>query len=131
MVKIGADKTILSWNELDTALADMDKVATYKGQSLSPSTEAIRNKINVAVDEWKNLRASEFWTPEGFDALKRRVGHIRDATQYGTPERRVADEAYQAIRRTIIDQAPAYAKVMKGYEQASEQIREIERTLSL
>src|SRR5581483_1442638 len=54
MTKIGADKTILSWNDVDTALADMDKVATFKGQSLSPSTEAMRNKIRTTVDDWKN-----------------------------------------------------------------------------
>jgi hypothetical protein len=30
----------------------------------------------------KTFRLSEFWTPEGFDALKRGVGDIRDATQY-------------------------------------------------
>lgn len=131
MARVGADNTILRWNELDTALADMDKVATFKGQSLSPSTEAIRAQINSTVANWKNLRASEFWTPEGFDALKKKIGDIRDATQPHTPERVVADQAYQAIRKTIIDQVPEYAKVMKGYEEASTQIREIERTLSL
>lgn len=131
MQKIGADKTILSWNDVDTALRDMDKVATYKGQSLSPKTEGIRSEIRNAVDDWKNLQASEFWTPEGFDALKKKVGDIRDATPYGTPERVVADQAYQAIRKTIIDQAPDYAKAMKGYEQASNLIRDIEQTLSL
>lgn len=131
MAGVGADKTILSWNDVDTALADMDRVAVYKGQSLSPSTEAIRNKITSTIDEWKNLQASEFWTPEGFDALKKKVGDLRDATQFGTPERRVADQAYQAIRKTIVDQAPEYAGVMKGYEEASKQLQEIERTLSL
>jgi hypothetical protein len=130
MAKVGADNTILSWNDFDTALADMDKVATFKGQSLSPSTEAIRGKINSTVADWKNLRASEFWTPEGFDALKKKIGDIRDATQPHTPERVVADQAYQAIRKTIIDQVPDYAKVMKGYEEASTQIKEIERTLT-
>jgi hypothetical protein len=131
MQAVGADNTILSWNDVDTALNDMDKVATYKGQSLSPSTEAIRNKLYDTVDDWKNLRATEFWTPEGFDALKKKVGDIRDATGYGTPERTVADQLYNSIRQTIIDQVPDYAKVMKGYEQASAHIREIERTLAV
>lgn len=131
MTRIGADETILSWNDVDTALDDMNKVATYKGQSLSPATETIRNKINSTIDDWKNLQASEFWTPEGFDALKKKVGDLRDATDFGTPDRKVADQAYQAIRSTIINQAPDYAKVMKGYEDASNQLQEIERTLSL
>jgi hypothetical protein len=131
MTKVGADKTILSWNDVDTALADMDKVATFKGQSLSPSTAAIRDSIKEEVEAWKNLQASEFGTAEGFDALKRRVGDIRDSTQYGTPERHVADQAYNAIRSTIVKQVPAYGKIMQGYEEASDIIREMEKTLSL
>ncbi|MES5485946.1 hypothetical protein QMZ05_24600 [Bradyrhizobium sp. INPA03-11B] len=130
MQGIGADKTILSWNDVDTALGDMDRVATFKGQSLSPSTEAMRDKITGVIDDWKNLRASEFHTPEGFDALKKKVGDLRDAAQRGTPERLVADQAYSAIRKTIVDQAPEYSKAMKGYEQASALIKEMETTLS-
>jgi hypothetical protein len=83
------------------------------------------------VEAWKNLQASEYWTAEGFDALKQKLGDIRDATQYGTPERLVADQIYQAARNTIVKQVPEYAKVMKGYEEATKQIKEIERTLSL
>jgi hypothetical protein len=131
MAAIGADKTIMSWNDVDTALVDMDRVATYKGQSLSPSTEAMRDRITGAINNWKNLRASEFWTPEGFDALKRQVGDIRDSSQPHTRERLVADQAYNAIKKTIVDQAPAYARTMSGYENASRMIKEIETTLSL
>ncbi len=131
MANIGADKTILSWNDVDTALRDMDKVATYKGENLAPRTQAIRTEIRDAIDHWKNLQATEFWTPEGFDALKKQIGDIRDATQPHTQERLVADQAYQAVRGTIAKQAPEYAKVMRGYETASNQIRDIEKTLSL
>jgi hypothetical protein len=38
---------------------------------------------------------------------------------------------YNAVKDTIVKQAPEYGKVMKGYEEASAQIREIESTLSL
>ncbi len=131
MAKIGADNTIMSWNDVDTALADMNRVATYKGQSLSPSTEAMRNKITATIDDWKNLKASEYWTPEGFDALKKKIGDLRDASERGTPERLVADQAYNAIKKTIVDQAPAYGRAMKGYQEASDLIKEMEKTLSI
>lgn len=131
MKDVGGDTTVLSFDELDKAANDMDKVATYKGQSLSPSTEAIRSRITDEIEKWKALPAKEFHTAEGFDALKRRIGDIRDATQFGTKERVVADEAYQAIKKTIVNQAPKYAKVMKGYEEASDLIREMEKTLSV
>ena len=64
--------------------------------------------------------------PEGFDGLKRKEGDLRDASQFGTPERLVADQLYQAIRKTIIDQAPDYAQAMSGSETASNLIREME-----
>jgi hypothetical protein len=131
MQQLGLDRTILSWNEVDTVVNEMNKVATFKGQSLSPSTQNIRNTITQAVDDWKQLRAGEYWTPEGFDALKKKVGDIRDATERGTPERRVADMAYHGIRNSIVSQVPEYAKYMKAYEQSSKLISEMERTLSL
>lgn len=130
MTTVGHDKTILSWNDVDRALVDMDNVATFKGQSLSPSTEKVRNTIRDTIDQWKNLHASEFWTPEGFDALKRKIGDIRDSTPFGTPERAVASQAYSAVRNTIVKQVPEYARVMRGYEQASGLVKEIEQVLT-
>ncbi|MGJ4889003.1 hypothetical protein ACQR1Y_12455 [Bradyrhizobium sp. HKCCYLRH3099] len=131
MADLGADKTILSFNELDTALKELDDVATYKGQSLSPSTEKVRNDIKQTVEGWKNLRASEFWTPEGFDALKKKIGDIRDGTEPHTPERRVADMAYNSVKKTIVDQAPEYGKIMNAYSTITDTIKQIEKTLSL
>jgi hypothetical protein len=56
------------------------------------------------------LDPAEFHTPEGIDPLKQKIGDIRDATQYGTPERVAANGIYNAVRQTIVDQAPEYAK---------------------
>lgn len=131
MAALGADKTILDFDKMDAALADIANVQTYKGQVISPSTQEIRKTIAQTIQEWKMLPASEFHTAEGLDALKRKIGDIRDATQHATPERLVADRAYQAVRGTIVEGFPEYAKTMKGYEEASKQIKEIEKTLSL
>lgn len=131
MADIGRDSTVLDFGKIDNAVADIQKVKTYKGQNLSPSTSEIRQKITDVIDEWKTLDPKEFHTAEGLDALKQKIGDIRDAAKYGTPERVVADRAYSAVRQTIVDQAPEYAKVMKGYEEASSLIKDIEKTLSL
>jgi hypothetical protein len=138
MAKVGADSTILDFNKIDQAVTGAQGVKTYSGrsgtgpqQSLSPKTAGIRQEMTDAIDHWKQLDPAEFHTPEGIDALKQQLGDIRDATQYGTPERVAADRIYNAVRQTIVDQVPQYAKVMKGYEEASKQIKEIERTLSL
>lgn len=131
MAKIGADNTVLDFQKIDDAVQKVAAVKTYKGQNLSPKTAAVRQELTDAVDEWKNLPAGDFHTAEGLDALKQKIGEIRDSTQAGTPDRLVADNVYKAIYNTITDQAPEYAKVMKGYEEASGLIREMEKTLSL
>ena len=129
MAKIGADSTVLTFDDIDTAVGNA--VKTFKGKSISPSVEAVQTQIRDVVEEWKGLDAKDFHTAEGLDALKQRIGDIRDNTQFGTPQRLAADKVYNAIKGTIVKQAPDYAKVMKGYEQASAQIKEIERTLSV
>lgn len=131
MADIGKDPTILDFDKVDNALVKIAGVKTYKGQIISPSTQAIRNEIGTAIKDWKALDPAEFHTVEGMDALKQKIGDIRDAAPYGTPDRVVADQAYHAIRNTIVEQAPEYAKTMKGYEEASKQIKDIEKTLSL
>jgi hypothetical protein len=131
MKKVGVDDTVLDFDKINTAISKVDNVKTYKGQSISPKTEGIRDEIRSAVEKWQDLPPEEFHTAEGLDALKQMVGNIRDATQFGSPERVVANEVYQSIRKTITDQVPEYGRIMKGYEEASAQIQEIERTLSL
>ncbi len=128
---VDQDKTVLDFDKVDDALAEASAVGTFKGQSLSPSTQGIRQQIGEAVRDWKALDPADFHTVEGMDALKRKIGDIRDGTEPGTRARLVADQVYNAIKGTIESQAPGYAKVMKGYEEATKQIKEIEKTLSL
>jgi hypothetical protein len=131
MAKVGADDTPLDFGKIDKAVWDSQKVKTYKGQVLSPKTEGIRQEMTDAIGNWRDLDPSEFHTPEGIDALKQKLGDIRDATEVHTPARAAADQIYNAVRQTIVDQVPEYAKVMKGYETASKLLKEIETTLSL
>lgn len=131
MAKVAEDQTALDFGKIDQAIKETQNVKTFKGQDLSPSTKAVRAEIADTVNSWKALDPTDFHTAEGIDALKQKVGDIRDAQKYGTPERVVADKAYNAIRQTIVDQVPEYAKVMSGYESASKLIQDIEKTLSL
>lgn len=128
---IATDPTVLDFKKIDTAVQGAGAIKNYKGQNLSPSAAGINTKMSEAIEEWKNLDPKQFHTVEGLDALKQKLGDIRDATQYGTPERVAADRIYHAVRKTILEQAPEYGKIMKGYEEASSQIKEIEKALSL
>jgi hypothetical protein len=131
MTPIKGDATELKWDAVDGAIKNMEDVATYKGKVIAPKTEAIRSEIKDVINHWKSLDPAEYHTPEGFDALKRQIGELRDLTAPHTPDRLVADQAYNAVKNTIVAQSPEYAKVMKGYEMASDTIKEIEKTLSL
>lgn len=131
MQGIGMDRKVLNFDEIDDAMRQAGGVKTFKGQDISPSTQSIRHQLADVIDEWRAFDPAEFHTAEGLDALKQKVGSIRDATQYGTPERLVADRAYQGIRRTIVAQAPEYAKAMGAYQTASDLIKEMEKTLSI
>lgn len=131
MARINADTTILDFAKIDTAIRRAEQIKTYKGQSISPTTEKIRGAMIDEIEAWRKLDPKEFHTAEGIDALKQKLGDIKDATTPGTPEHRAATEIYRAVRQTIVDQVPRYAKAMRGYEEASDLIRTLERELSL
>ena len=125
------DPAVLSFNKLEQALRNSLDVKSFKGVSIDPSTTAVRGKIQEAVNAWKSLDPAEYHTVEGFDALKQRLADIAESTDYGSPSWKIANDAAQATRQTIIDQAPGYAKAMKDYADASKALDEITRELSL
>lgn len=131
MASVGADSTILDFGEINRAINSAEGIKSYKGQSLSPKTYDIRREMRDVVNQWETFDPAEFHTPEGIDALKQKLGDIRDDTQFGTPARVAADRIYNAVRQTIANQVPAYSRVMEGYSQASDLISNIERELSL
>jgi hypothetical protein len=131
MQDVAAVRTPLDFDQVDQALQKITDIQTFHGQVLSPETQGIRTKIGQTVQKWKELDPALFHTPEGLDALKKIIGDIKDSTDWGTPQRVAANQAYNAIRQTIVKAAPEYAKTMKGYEEASNQIKDLERELSI
>lgn len=131
MKELGKNVTPLNFDEIDKAVARSTQVKTFKGQDLSPVTTKIRQEMNDAIKEWRSLDPAEYHTPVGMDALKQKLGDLMDNTLPGTPERVAASDIYNAVRKTIIKEAPEYAPIMKAYENSSAQIKEIEKALSL
>jgi hypothetical protein len=131
MVDIANDKSIINFSPIDSAVNSLKTMGSYKGQVINKNAAGTVDEITSLVNQWKNLNPAEYHTPEGLDALKKAIGDIRDAAQFGTPGRKAADTAYNAVKGQIEMQAPTYSKVMKDYSQASETLTEIERALSL
>lgn len=131
MADVSKDQTVLNFNPIEKAFSDQRNVGVYKGKVLDESTGGTRDKIDALIKDWRASDPAEFHTPEGFDALKKAIGDVRDSTEFGSPSRKVADGVYNAVKTEITKQAPSYAGVMKDYETASELVKEIERGLSL
>lgn len=132
MARIKADKTVLEFKGIDKSLDDAVESITYKGMIKSPAASDKLKQVYQEIDGWKKLDPAEYHTPEGLDALKQRVGDILESIPYNEQNaRRVVGNVYNSIKKEIAVQAPEYSKAMKGYSEASETIKEIERSLSL
>lgn len=131
MIDIANDKSVINFAPIEKVANSLQTMGTFKGQVINKNAAGTVDEITQTINQWKNLDPTEFHTPEGLDALKKSIGDIRDATQFGTPSRKAADTAYNAVKAQIELQAPTYAKVMKDYSQASQVLTEIEKSLSL
>lgn len=128
---VNSDPAILDLAPIDAAVSKAGSVNNFKGIDLSESTGTVRQKIADKIEQWRGLDPQEYHTTAGFDALKKSIGDIRDSAPYGTPERIIADQAYNAVKDSIVQQAPEYGKTMQDYAKASDQLADIQKTLSL
>jgi hypothetical protein len=113
------------------AVQEANKIDTFNGVSLNPKTLKVQDKITKAVADWSEQDPSQFHTIEGMDSLKKLIGNIKDGTDFGTPQRAVANRSYNAVRGAIEQQAPEYGAAMKNYANASKQLKELTKTFSL
>ena len=135
---LAQDATVLNFDNIDSAVAKASDIGEYRGRSgtgpamsTEPKAVAITAEMTDSVNAWKQLDPAEFHTPEGLDALKRRLGNIRDSTPPRTPERVAADRIYRAVRDEVGQQAPGYFKMMEDYARSSDKLKEVTKTFSL
>jgi hypothetical protein len=131
MVNISKDKSVLSFDGIDKALVDAEKRTKFKGQIKDESAFDEVSKAKEIVADWKSLDPAEYHTPEGMDALKQSVGSLLEKLDVKTNSYNTINEVYGAIKSEIVKQAPVYANVMRDYTQSIDQIKEVERALSL
>lgn len=122
---------LVDFTPIEYALNNAHDMVHFKGLAKSKEAADTLSAISNKVQEWQNLPSSAYRTPQGLDALKQAIGEIRQKTQYGSLERKVADQVYNTIKTQIVKQVPEYADTMKGYANASDQIDDLTRTFSL
>jgi hypothetical protein len=131
MVDIGKDKTQLSFDGIDKALNSARNRTQYKDKVVDQTASDALTQARGLVDEWKMSDPATYHTPEGLDALKQSVGAILDTLEPNKNAFNTVNQVYNSIKTEIVKQSPVYANTMREYTQASDQIREIEKSLSL
>ena len=132
MVNIKNDKSVLDFAGIDKAIKDAEGLAYFKGKVKDKTAANVLNDIKAKVSDWKKSDPAEFHTPEGMDNLKQSLWE--DFGKLGMEEKTAfsaGKQIYDAVKNQISTQAPEYSKVMKNYTEATDQIKEIERALSL
>lgn len=128
------DPSILNLDSVKKAIRKAAGETRKGGFVYKEGTEQVLAKIAEKVKQFENnynLDPGYYGSPIVMDALKQSVGDIMQSLPYGTDQRRVATNIYRSVRDDIARQAPNYGKMMKDYENASNQITEIEKTFSL
>jgi len=131
MASISKDKTVLSFDGIDKAIDNAMNKTTYKGKIVNEKAFDKLASAKAEIDAWKQLDPVDFHTPEGLDKLKQKVGAILEDIPFEQKTALTAvNEVYNGIKNEIKKQAPTYAKTMQAYSEATDLIREIEKTLS-
>jgi len=128
---ITTDKKVLDFAPIDNAVSKAESIGSFHGIPIRENAADALAAISKKIQEFKTGDPAIFRTVEGFDKLKQAISDIQQAQPYGTPARKVADEMYNAVKNEIVKQAPAYAKTMSDYENASALLKDIEGSLSL
>jgi hypothetical protein len=131
MAGVRNDATVLDLKGIEDALQNTQQVGTYGNKVINPEAVATREKLAALLQDWKGSDPNFYHTPAGLDALKQAVGAVMEKTDPHTRARNVVGDVYRATGDAIKAQAPTYADTMAGYADASNRIKEIERTFSL
>jgi hypothetical protein len=138
--KFSQSQKPLNFDEIDKAINKAHEVEQFEGRNISDiggvkkyASDVVKEDIENVVANWKVEAKADprLATIAGFDALKRAIGKIKDAQPFNTPERRVAEQVYGAVRGTIVKMDPEYAEAMSRYEKGSDLLSQLEKTLSM
>ncbi|HEY1490221.1 MAG TPA: hypothetical protein VGF90_04205, partial [Verrucomicrobiae bacterium] len=141
MAKVKLNRAPLNFQKIDDALIDTlgeHTVVTQSGQIIqkNPLAAQALKDVEEVLSEFRNLPPGDF-TVEIADAMKQRLNAIKEGGQYKDQFGRsntgghVIDNVARAVRGVIEQQSPEYAKIMRGYEEATKDLAQVQKELSL
>lgn len=129
---------ILDFGDIDKAIDKAEEIQTFRGrhgtgpaQVLDEGANDIRSTMINHINRWRELPPADYHTAEGLDALKRQLWNDMKGAQPGTPARAAAQRIYNAVKGTIEGYYPKYTEIMRDYQEASRELDEVTRALSL
>ena len=128
---ITKDATVLDYSLVDEALEKAIAENTLRGKTKSAEVEAALDKIKETVAEFRAEDPALWHTVEGMDFMKQRIGSLIDFGNKHADANRATQSMYHAVADIIKKQAPDYADVMNDYTRATDEILEIEKSLSI
>jgi hypothetical protein len=133
MADIKRDKSQLGFDGIEEATQKAIARTRFNEKVIDETAAQKVADVQKEIADWKNSDPATYHTPEGMDALKRRIGSILDTINPQEQKNAFAsvNSIYKSIGQEISKQAPVYSNTMRDYAKASDEIREIERTLSI
>ena len=136
METVKASDASVSYAPIMKSVSEAHKKAYYRGVPIDDVAAKTLDEIQGKINQFREIEKASptdvsYRSAEALDALKQAVGEIRQRTMPNTKARSVADGVYNTIKSEITRQVPEYAKTMKAYSQASDQIDDLVKTFSL
>ena len=126
---ISPDKSVLNFGAIDDALEKTFSEINYKGASLGENSEKTFGKLKEAASQWRHSDPNSFHTPEGIDALMRKIKDIQH-TQSGESVHDVAGSFYNKVKNVLEEQAPVYSSLMRDFDRVIEKTNDIAKLRS-
>jgi len=126
---------VLDMQPIAKTLAEEIEKYSFKGEILDADVARVAQSLANDLDAWLKRNPNEYHTVEGLDAFKRQIGlkldGLNKADTSTKQARGITSAFYNSIKNQIVKEAPIYAEAMKGYEDLTTQMMELDRVLGL
>jgi len=105
-------------------------IGAFHGTTINAQAQDVLSKVENLVKEFQSKPPGDpHHTLQGFDQLKQGIGNLRYEARGNAQAERVINEAYNAVKQSIVNVDPKYAKLMDQYGEASQKLNDMHKTL--